>query len=185
MAWIDTVGEADAGEALSRVYDRIRADRGKLSDIMRVQSLHPAAMQAHMDLYMSVMFSRSGISREERELIAVVVSAANGCEYCVSHHAAALKSYWRDEEKVQKAGADFRALDLPGRTRSMLEYAELLTRRPAAVSEDQVRAMRECGLADEDILTVNLVVSYFNFVNRVAAGLGVEPSEEEVTGYRY
>ncbi len=78
MAWINTVDEANADEALSRIYDRIRTDRGKLSNIMRVQSLHPAAMQAHMDLYMAVMFSRSGVHREERELIAVVVSATNG-----------------------------------------------------------------------------------------------------------
>ncbi|MDQ3522084.1 MAG: carboxymuconolactone decarboxylase family protein, partial [Gemmatimonadota bacterium] len=63
-------------------------------------SLHPAAMQAHMDLYMAVMFQRSGISREERELIAVVVSAANRCAYCVSHHAAALNAYWKDQERV-------------------------------------------------------------------------------------
>ena len=185
MAWIETVQEQDAGEHLARVYGRIRTDRGKLSNIMRVQSLHPGAMQAHMDLYMAVMFSPSGVRREERELIAVVVSAANGCEYCVSHHAAALHAYWRDEERVRKACVDFRTLDLPERTRSMLEYAERLTRNPAAVTEQHIEAMREHGLSDEDILTVNLVASYFNFVNRIAEGLGVSHSAEELTGYKY
>jgi uncharacterized peroxidase-related enzyme len=185
MAWINTVDEANADEALSRIYDRIRTDRGKLSNIMRVQSLHPAAMQAHMDLYMALMFSRSGVRREERELIAVVVSATNGCTYCVGHHAAALDAYWRDEARVRQAATNFRGLDLPDRTRAMLEYAETLTRTPSAIAEHQVRAMRESGLSDADILSVNLVVSYFNFVNRIAEGLGVEHAEEEVTGYQY
>ena len=183
--WIKTLNEEEASEDLARVYRRIRAERGKLSNIMRVQSLHPGAMQAHMDLYMAVMFSRSRVSREERELLAVVVSAANGCDYCVSHHAAALLSYWRDEERVRRAAEDFRSLALPDRVRSMLDYAELLTKKPAAVTENEVRAMRACGLSDEDILSVNLVVSYFNFVNRIAEGLGVETSEEEVAGYKY
>ena len=138
-----------------------------------------------MDLYMAVMFSPLGVSREERELIAVVACAANGCEYCVGHHAAALRAYWRDEDRVRTAAVDHRALDLPERTRSMLEYAEQLTRDPAAASEQHIHAMREHGLSDEDILTVNLVASYFNFVNRIAERLGVSHSAEELTGYKY
>ncbi len=86
---------------------------------------------------------------------------------------------------MKKAATNFRGLDLPDRTRAMLEYAETLTRTPSAIAEHQVRAMRESGLSDADILSVNLVVSYFNFVNRIAEGLGVEHSEEEVTGYPY
>lgn len=183
--WIRTVEEEDAGEPLARVYERIRRDRGKLSNIMRVQSLHPTAMQAHMDLYMAIMFGRSGLSREERELIAVVVSAANGCAYCVSHHAAALRTYWKDEARVRQAAEDHRVLDLPPRLRVMVGYAETLTRTPGAVAERHVEAMRDQGLSDDDILRVNLVVSYFNFVNRIALGLGVGHSEEEVGGYRY
>jgi uncharacterized peroxidase-related enzyme len=185
MAWIQTVEPEQASGELREGYDRLGAERGKLSNIMKVQSLHPAAMGAHLDLYLAVMFGRSEVSREERELIAVVVSAANGCRYCVSHHAAALMFYWRDAERVRAAEEDFRALDLPDRARSMLEYADLLTRNPSAVTEKEVSAMRSVGLSDGDVLTVNLVVSYFNFVNRIAEGLGVEVSEEEVAGYRY
>jgi uncharacterized peroxidase-related enzyme len=154
MPWIRTIDESSAGDDLARVYERIRGERGKLSNIMRIQSLHPAAMQAHMDLYMAVMFQRSGISREERELIAVVVSAANRCAYCVSHHAAALNAYWKDEARLLKLAEDHRAVELS-------------------------------KLTDEDILAVNLVVAYFNLVNRIALGLGVKHSEEEVGGYRY
>ena len=128
MSWIRSIEETEAEEELAGVYERIRRERGKLSNIMRVQSLHPSAMEAHMDLYMAIMFGRSGLSREEREMIAVVVSAANGCEHCIRHHVAALDAYWRDDSRVNRFAADFRTSDLPERMRAVLEYADLLTR---------------------------------------------------------
>lgn len=69
--------------------------------------------------------------------------------------------------------------------RSVVEYAETLTRSPASVAESHVLSMRDAGLSDEDVLSVNLVVAYFNFVNRIATGLGVGHSAEDVAGYRY
>jgi uncharacterized peroxidase-related enzyme len=185
MSWIRTIEEAEAGEELAGVYERIRKERGKLSNIMRVQSLHPRAMAAHMDLYMAIMFGRSGLSREEREMIAVVVSAANQCEYCIRHHAAALNAYWRDEARLERFAADFRSEDLSLRMRAVLEYADLLTRSPSAVAEEHIQAMREQGMEDEEVLAANLIVAYFNFVNRIAEGLGVEVTPEEVGGYKY
>ncbi len=115
----------------------------------------------------------------------MAVSAANQCRYCVAHHSAALQAYWKDEERVRRAAADLRSLELPGRMRAMAEYASVLTRDPSSVREEHIHAMRAEGLVDEDILAVNLVTSYFNFVNRIAEGLGVELSPEEVAGYQY
>ncbi|MFO8133128.1 MAG: peroxidase-related enzyme [Thermoplasmatota archaeon] len=185
MSWIETIDDEDATGELKESYDRARDRRGKLSNIMRVQSLNPEALQAHLDLYMSVMFGPSGLSRMERELIALAVSAANGCPYCVRHHAEALQHYWDDEGRVQRFVDDPAAVDLSERRRCMVEYARALTLQPSEICEDAVTRMREQGLSDEDILTVNLVVSYFNFVNRIALGLGVEFTEEEASGYRY
>ena len=179
------IDEADASGELKEIYDRIIGSRGKLSNIMRIHSLNPPTMQAHMDLYLKIMFGRSKIRRADRELIATVVSAANGCPYCVHHHAEALNFYWKDRDRVTQATRDFRALDLTGRQRAMLEYAEKLTKTPADVSEADVAALRAEGLTDRDILDVNLIVSYFNFVNRIASGLGVDFSPEEISGYRY
>lgn len=185
MSWIRTVSEEDATGKLKEMYEQVKDRRGKLSNIMQVQSLHPEAMEAHLDLYMAVMFSRSGLTREERELIALAVSAANGCPYCIRHHAEALQHYWNDEGKVQQLAEDPTSVDLPERQRSMVSYARMLTLEPDGTNERQVEGLRARGLSDEGILTVNLVVSYFTFVNRIALGLGVEYSEDEATGYRY
>lgn len=185
MPWIRVIDQDEADGELEEVYERISSARGKLSNIMRVQSLDPAAMRAHLDLYITLLFSRSGVRREEREAIAVVVSAGNGCGYCVSHHAAALQAYWKDETRVQELVRDYRRLELGPRLRAMLDYAVLLTRDPTSVAEEHVQAMRSAGLSDDEILNVNLVTAYFNFVNRIAEGLGVEFTAEETEGYRY
>ncbi len=185
MAWIEVVGQEAAGEELRQVYEQLKKNRGKVANILAVHSLNPKAMAAHMDLYMAIMFGRSGLSREEREVVAVVVSAANGCDYCISHHAEALHHYWQDRDRLQKIIDDPQSESLAPRARALVAYALKLTEKPWEVVEDDVEGLRRQGLNDEDILAVNLVASYFNFVNRVALGLGVESTPEETTGYKY
>jgi uncharacterized peroxidase-related enzyme len=185
MTWIEVIDEGEASVELKAVYERIKGARGKLSNIMQVQSLNPKAMAAHLDLYMALLFDRSGLTRAERELLAVVVSAANDCEYCVSHHATALQAYWKDEARVRAAIHDHTAVSLSPRERAMADYAAVLTRDPGSVAEEHVLAMRAQGLSDAEILNVNMVAAYFNFVNRIAEGLDVDFSPEETAGYRY
>jgi uncharacterized peroxidase-related enzyme len=185
MAWIRVVGEDEANDELRAALDAVVGSRGKLSNILAVHSLHPKAMIAHMDLYMAIMFGPSGLSREEREMIAVVVSAADQCPYCILHHGKALNHYWKDEDRLARFIDDPRSIDVSPKMRTILDYAVQLTERPAGVEEHDIEQLREVGLTDEEILSLNLIVSYFNFVNRIAMGLGVEFSEEEVSGYKY
>jgi len=185
MAWIRVIDEGSAEGSLKEAYDRLKEGRGKVSNIMAVHALNPEAMEAYLGLYMSSMFGDSGLSRPEREMIAVVVSAANKCDYCINHHAAALDHYWKDGERLSRFISDFRSVEIPPRARAVLEYALKLTESPARVSEGDVDTLRKNGLSDPEILSVNLIVSYFNFVNRIALGLGVEFTEEEVGGYEY
>jgi uncharacterized peroxidase-related enzyme len=185
MAWIRIDGAAGADGALKAAYERVRQRRGKLSNIMAVQSLDPAAMQAHLDLYMALMFARSGLSREEREAVAVVVSAINGCAYCVEHHARALGVYWRDPARVRELAAGRTEAAESPRLRAILDYAVALTREPRSVTREHVEALRAAGLSDAEILNANMVTAYFGFVNRIAEGLGVESSPEEAGGYDY
>jgi len=185
MAWIETIDEEDAEDELADVYERIADERGKIANIMKVHSLEPQTMLDHVELYTTLLFSRSGLGREQREMIATVVSDANDCEYCVHHHAVALKAYWRDEKRLEAFVAEWRSLDLSDRERAMLEYAERLTEAPDELRESDVEALREAGFDDREILQINLVASYFNFVNRIAEGLGVDFTPEEMAGYDY
>ncbi len=185
MPWIKVIEKEESDGKLLDIYTRIEKNRGKLSNIMKIQSLMPDVMESHLDLYMAVMFNKSGIKREEKELIAVVVSALNDCAYCVNHHAEALNSYWKDSAKIQQLINDYKTVELSVRCFAMLSYAEKLTVDPGSVNEHDLENMHIHGLDDTDILNINLIVSYFNFVNRLANGLGVEFSDEEVKGYAY
>ena len=185
MAWIKHIEENKAEGKLKEVYDEIKNSRGKISNIMKIHSLDPDTMKYHLDLYLSIMFSESNLSREERELIAIVVSALNNCTYCINHHAEALNAYWKDDSRINMHIHDYKSMEFPIRTLAILNYAEKMTLTPGLVNEFDVQNLRIHDISDEDILNINLVVSYFNFVNRIANGLGVESSEDEVKGYKY
>jgi uncharacterized peroxidase-related enzyme len=185
MARIRTISHAEATGRLKEIYGQLIQNRGKLAEVHQIQSLRPESIIKHMELYMEIMFSRSELSRAEREMMAVVVSVANGCAYCKAHHEAALRHYVKEEQKIQAIlnPADFNTLN--EREASHCRFARHLTLHPQDhESNDHTAKLRKTGLSDSAILDAVLVISYFNFVNRMVLALGVEP-EDEVGGYKY
>ena len=120
MSWIEEIDENKASGDLRKVYESIGSARGKVSNIMKVHSLNPGAMQRHLELYTHLLFGASGLTRAEREAIALAVSAANGCAYCVNHHREALEALER------RAGA--MGGEAQPRQTAMRAYVEKLTR---------------------------------------------------------
>lgn len=102
MAYIDVVGYDEAEGKLREIYDDLIETRGKLANVHMIQSLNPESIVNHMDLYMTIMFGKSPLRRVQREMIAVVVSKNNDCDYCQLHHAAAVKHYWKDDVKIEQ-----------------------------------------------------------------------------------
>jgi uncharacterized peroxidase-related enzyme len=184
MSWIDEIDIDDAEGKLATIYAELIEKRGKVSNILKVHSLNPTAMADHLDLYMSVMFGKSGLSRAEREAVGVVVSAVNDCAYCVNHHTEALRRYIKDEEALEMLMTADGLETLEPRLSNIVRHAEKLTSAPSAMTESDLGELRAVGLSDRDILDLSLVVAYFNFVNRIALGLGVEFSAAEVSGYK-
>ena len=184
MTWIKVIEENESQGELKKVYEEIQKSRGKVANILKSHSLNPGALKAHLDLYLILMFGDSPLNSEEREMLAVCVSSANNCNYCRTHHGDALKVYWKNADKIEAFKRDWRkVLDGP-RNRAMLEYAEKLTKSPDVITRDDVESLREY-FTDREILDITLITAYFNFVNRIALGLGVEVTEEELEGYRY
>ena len=184
MSWIDEISVDDAEGKLEAIYAELVEKRGKVSNILKVHSLNPEAMANHLDLYMTVMFGASGLSRAEREAVAVVVSATNECAYCVNHHAEALRRYIKDDETLELLMSADGLETLEPRLSNIVRHAEKLTSAPSAMTESDLGELRAVGLSDEDILDLTLVVGYFNFVNRIALGLGISFSTEELGGYK-
>ena len=184
MSWIDEVEVDNADGRLAGIYQELVEKRGKISNILKVHSLNPEALSNHLDLYMTLMFGKSGLSRAEREAIGVVVSAENDCPYCINHHVEALKNYIKDEEVLGMLATADGLETLEPRLSNIVRHAEKLTSAPGAMTESDLGELRAVGLTDSDILDITLITAYFNFVNRIALGLGVDFSAEEMSGYR-
>jgi uncharacterized peroxidase-related enzyme len=184
MSWIQVVDVTGATGKLKKIYEEIETKRGKISNIIKTQSLNPNIMKAHMNLYLTIMFGSSGLSRMEREFIAVSVSVINNCDYCIKHHTEALNHYWKDLDKIKKFIDEFDSIELSKKEKCVLDYVIKLTKNPSNVKINDVDSLRNSGFSDRDILDINLITCYFNFVNRIALGLGVETSDDEIKGYK-
>jgi len=186
MARIKTTGYSEAQGRLKEIYDELMEQRGKLAAVHTIQSLRPESIKQHMDLYMGIMFNRSELSRDEREMMALVVSAANGCLYCQKHHAEALNHYWKNENKVKRVMKEDSWSFLPVRERELCHYARILTLKPHEhETHDFTQMLRNVGISDAGILDATMVIAYFNFVNRIVLSLGVELEDEAGKGYKY
>jgi uncharacterized peroxidase-related enzyme len=186
MPFIEVIEPEQATGSLKEIYEGLINSRGKLALVHKIQSLNPESITAHMDLYMKVMFGKSPLKRAQREMIAVIVSAANQCEYCQLHHGEALNHYWKDEEKVNVLRKDYHKVGLSDINFQLCRIAEKLTLKPHSLDEKtDIQPLKKIGLSDRAILDTTLVISYFNFVNRMVLGLGVETDPEEMKGYHY
>ncbi len=185
MARIKVIPYQEATGPLKDIYDQLIAKRGKLSNVLSIQSLKPSSILTHINLYMDIMFTKSELSRAEREMMAVVVSVANQCEYCQIHHAEAVKHYWKNEEKVTQLKKDFTQANLTNKELALCTYAKAITLNPGKAADTDVTIpLKNNGLSDAAILDASLVVAYFNFVNRMVLSLGVN-LEEDAGGYKY
>jgi uncharacterized peroxidase-related enzyme len=174
MAWVRVIEEAKATGELKAAYDRIQKARGQVGNVVKITGLLPAVMERNIDLYVALMYGPHKLPRAEREMVAVEVSRANRCDYCVAHHGAALGRVLRDEAKAAQFMRDGTLPGMAEKDRAMLAYARKLALTPAEVGPRDVEAVRHAGFDDEEIVAINHIVGYFSLMNRVVQGLGVE-----------
>ena len=186
MARIKVIKYNEATGKLKEIYDELVSKRGKLANVLTIQSLKPESITTHINLYMDIMFTKSELSRAEREMMAVVVSVANKCSYCQIHHAEAVNHYWKNENKLNLLKSDFRKADLTPKELALCIYAEEVTLNPGnSQNQDSTLLLKKERLSDNAILDATLVVSYFNFVNRMVLALDVKLESDSGTGYKY
>lgn len=186
MSRIHVIPPEEATGQLKEIYNELMEKRGKIAEVHKIQSLRPKSIMKHMDLYLEIMFSKSELSRAEREMMAVIVSVNNQCEYCWLHHGEALNHYWKDQEKINRLINNFQDAGLSDRHLALCYFARELTINPANFEDDScIEWLKEKGFDDHAILDATLVVSYFNFVNRMVLALGVEANEDEIKGYNF
>ena len=185
MTWIKTAEPSKATGKAKKVFERIMKERGHIANIFAAQSLDPEVLEHHLDLYEILMLNPGPLSREEREMIAVIVSAANQSAYGAIHHSEALESVDKDPAALSKILKEFTSKRESPREKALLAYAAKLTLSPKDVCKEDIADMKDVGLTDDEILRANLIASYFNFSNRIALGLGVELEQGKERAYKY
>ncbi len=175
MSWIPKMIPTDAREAVRAVYERIRAhsSSGRMADVWQVQGHDPAVLGATFDLYRTLMDDPVPLTRAQAELIALVVSATNGCGYCVAHHGPRLAKALGDEALARAVARDYREANLAARDRVLLDAAVALTCEPCERKQEDIERVREYGFADEAIVRATQIAAFYNLVNRIVCGLGV------------
>ena len=186
MARIEVITPDKAEGDLKDIYEQLIKSRGKIAGVHMIQSLNPKTIITHMDLYMSIMFEQSPLHRYQREMLAVITSLYNSCRYCIEHHKQALLHYWKDESKVTTLLSDYPNAAISSKDRVLCKMAHYLTIKPDHEGKDELfKELRAHQASDREILDATLVISYFNFVNRMVLNLGVDLEEDRGQGYIY
>ncbi|MDZ7816145.1 MAG: peroxidase-related enzyme [Planctomycetota bacterium] len=181
MTRIQTISDDKAEGKLKELFEKIGSARGGVANILRANSVNPNVLEAHFELYKALMFGKSPLSRRERELAAVVVSVANNCFYCKSHHGEALIRTGATPEFVSQIKSNWENANLTKREKRICKFAVRLTQKQASMSKKHIEKLKRVGLDDRAIHDLTMIVSYFNMVNRLVSALDIElePDFEE------
>lgn len=186
-AWIDMIPDDRASPPLKAALDAARAPSGTVGNVMRVHSHRPSTMLGHVALYKAVLHDNANTVPEWfQETVASYVSLLNHCDYSFTNHWANARHLIGDSARADGMEQALRALRpeqaFDGLELAMLVYAGKLTLTPGAMVEADVQGMRALGADDGQILEINQVCCYFNYVNRLLNGLGVT-LQGDIIGY--
>jgi uncharacterized peroxidase-related enzyme len=180
-SWLRVPSEDEVPPAVLDLWAPSLEKLGFVPNVLRLFALRPAHLVAWSAHHDELMKGDSGLSRAEREMIAVVVSVANECVYCIAAHSAVLRKLTKDVALSDQIAVDHVEADIPERTKLALDYAVKLTREPASMTEADVRGLRSAGWNDEDVMDIAEVTGMFNMSNRMASALGWAPNPEYET----
>jgi uncharacterized peroxidase-related enzyme len=177
-SWFPVPDEADLPEDLQKLFGRARERLGFVPNVFRAYAFRPDRLRAWFSHYRQLHEPTEHLSAAEREMIAVVVSMANQCLYCLVAHTAALRDHLGDAVLAERIALDYRRAVLDDRQRAILDYATKLTERPVDCDERDLEGLLAVGLTREEAWDVAEVASMYNFTNRMAAATGMLPNEE-------
>jgi uncharacterized peroxidase-related enzyme len=178
LTWLRVPDPAELPAEVHALWEPSLDKLGFVPNVLRLYALRPSHLVAWTAHYDELMKGDSGLTKAEREMIAVVVSVTNDCAYCIAAHSAALRKLTKDPALSDTIAADHRSAAIPERMRAALDYAVKLTRDPTQMTQEDVQALRDAGWTDEDVMDIAEVTGMFNMSNRMASGLGWAPNPE-------
>ncbi len=149
---------------------------GFVPNVLKAYAFDSAKLAAFVAMYNDLMLAPSGLSKLDREMIAVAVSSHNKCYYCLVAHGAAVRQLSGDPPLGELMVMNYRAARLSRRERAMLDFAVKLTAEPWLIEEVDREALRRAGFTDRDIWDIAAVAGFFNMSNRVASATDMRPN---------
>lgn len=176
---LDMPAEEEALTERQKKYLDICVEKlGFVPNVLQAYAWHSTKFDGFTNLYNDLMLGESGLSKLEREMIAVVVSSANHCYYCLTAHGAAVRQLSGDPKLGEQLVMNYRTADLDQKQRSMLDFSWKLTTKPIEIDEPDRQAMRDAGWSDRDIWDISAVAAFFNMSNRMSAATDKQPNDE-------
>ena len=163
----------NASDYLKIVKEKI----GFVPNVLNAFSKFPKQFEGFTKLYNSLMLGESGLSKLEREMIAVTVSAENQCFYCLVAHGAAVRELSEDPQLGERLASNFESANLSKKHKAMLRFVRTLTKNPSTINENDRQVLTNEGFNDRDIWDISLIVGFFNMTNRLAIASEMEPND--------
>jgi uncharacterized peroxidase-related enzyme len=178
IARLHVPDEEDVPDEVKELWALPLEKLGFVPNVLRVFALRPNHLLGWWAYYDELLRGESGLTKAQREMIAVVVSATNRCHYCIVSHTAALRKLTKDPDFVDRLATGYKYAELEPRNRAMLDFAVKLTEASDRCTDEDIEALRDAGWNDEEIMDIAQVAAMFNFTNRLASGLGWVPNSE-------
>ena len=167
---------AKLSPAMAAYFRKCQEKLGFVPNVLVAYAFDMAKLESFVALYNDLMLGESGLSKLEREMIAVAVSSQNRCYYCLTAHGAAVRQYSGDPLLGEQLVMNYRVARISKRQRTMLDFAVKLTASPASVEEGDRERLRRAGFSDRDIWDISAVAGFFNMSNRVASATDMRPN---------
>lgn len=165
-------------EDIEEYFAKCEEKLGLVPQVLRAYTGNQAKLRNFISFYNGLMLADSGLSKLEREMIAVVVSSANRCYYCLVAHGQAVRELSGDPQLGEMLVMNYRVAELSARHRAMLDFAWKLTQSPREIAEADRQALRDAGFTQADIFDICDVTAFFNYTNRMAHGLDMMPNPD-------
>lgn len=151
---------------------------GIVPNVLQSYASRPEKLKTFVSFYNELMLGESGLSKLEREMIAVVVSSTNHCFYCVVAHGQAVRQISGDPELGEMLAINYRVADLEPRQRKMLDFAYKMTVSPSEIGDQDRQGLRDVGFSDDEVFDIADTAGFYNMSNRVATAVDMMPNPE-------
>ncbi len=173
---LDYEGTKDGEDQVKNYLEIVQKKLGFIPNVLAAFAKFPKQFEGFTKLYNALMLGESGLTKLEREMIAVTVSSENHCFYCLVAHGSAVRELSNDPQLGERIAANFRSAELPKKQEELLNFTKKLTKDPSEIGENDRQKLRDVGYTDRDIWDISAIVGLFNMTNRLASATEMEPN---------